>query len=182
MNDGLLENVEVRIATPSDRDGTLDVQRRAFGHARGGDPADDIAGIVASVGDDEGSFGVVATRDGAVIGHVQFSRAWIGETPVLILGPVGVLPDAQGRGIGSSVIKSGLGEAQRRGERAVVLLGDPAFYTRFGFIPGARLGLRNPAAGTRSDGFVIREEDFQVLVLDERAPLTGRVRWHPAFD
>jgi hypothetical protein len=52
---------------------------------------------------------------------------------------------------------------------------------RFGFGPASGLGLKNPFAGVRPDGFVISEEDFMLVVL-ESDPLSGEVRWHPAFD
>ena len=116
-----------------------------------------------------------------MVGHVQFSRGWIGQTAVLALGPIGVLPERQGRGIGSTLIRSGLDEARSRGEVAVMLLGDPSFYPRFGFGPGSALGLSNPFAGVRPDGFEIKEEDFMLVVL-QPIPLSGEVRWHPAFD
>jgi len=71
----------------------------------------------------------------------------------------------------------------RRGEPAVILLGDPAYYGRFGFEPASRYGLRSPYAGIQDDGVVIEQEDFQVAVLDEdrAGRLEGDVRWHPAF-
>jgi putative acetyltransferase len=100
---------------------------------------------------------------------------------VLALGPIGVLPERQGHGIGSALIRAGFDEARSRGEIAVMLLGDPSFYSQFGFRPGSALGLSNPFAGVRPDGFVIREEDFMLVVLDP-VPLSGEVRWHPAFD
>jgi putative acetyltransferase len=145
--------VRIRPQEPEDRDDTVEVERLAFG-------SDEEAGIVEAVRDEEGSFALVAEEDGAVVGHVQFSRGWVGETPVLALGPVGVLPERQGRGIGSRLIRAGLEEAHSRGEAAVILLGDPAFYPRFGFEPGSALGLSNPFAGVRPDGFEIAEEDF----------------------
>ena len=46
----------------------------------------------------EGSFALVAEDDGGIVGHVQMSRAWIGETPALSLGPIGVLPARQAEG------------------------------------------------------------------------------------
>jgi putative acetyltransferase len=156
-----------------DRDASLEVERLAFG-------SDEEADIVEAVRDEPGSFALVADEDGAVVGHVQFSRAWIGETAVLALGPVGVLPERQGQGIGSELIRAGLNEARSRGEAAVILLGDPAFYPRFGFEPGSAFGLANPFAGVRRDGFEIREEDFMVARLG-KARLSGDVRWHPAF-
>jgi len=125
---------------------------------------------------------MVAEDDGAVVGHVQFSRARIGETAVVALGPVGVLPERQGQGIGSAMIRAGLERARERGEAAVILLGDPAFYPRFGFEPASAYGLANPFAGVQPDGFVIEEGDFMIALRDERArALEGQVRWHPAF-
>ena len=168
-------SVLVREATPSDLDRLLLTEREAFGG-----PAE--AEIVRAVQDAEGSFGLVAEDDGMVVGHVQLSRAWIGSDPVLSLGPISVLPARQGRGIGSSLVVAALAEARKHGEIAVILLGSPAFYPRFGFLTGASFGLRNPFTGTREDGFVVAEEDFMVAPLaDEAGSLAGPVRWHKAF-
>ena len=136
-----------------------------------------------AVREEPGSFALVAEHDGAMIGHVQMSRAWVGADEVIALGPIAVSPDHQGAGTGSALVAAALEEARRRGEGAVILLGSPAYYGRLGFQPGATLGLANPFAGEHDDGFVIDERDFQVAVLDpERAArLAGEVRWHPAF-
>lgn len=165
----------VRLETPADREASIEIERLAFGGSL-------EASIVEEIRDLEGSFALVAEEDGAVLGHVQFSRAWIGELAVSALGPIGVRPDRQRRGIGAALVVAGLEEARRRAEPAVILLGDPGFYGRFGFVPGAALGLRNPFAGMEEDGFVVTEEDFQVAVLAVPAPsLEGEARWHRAF-
>jgi predicted N-acetyltransferase YhbS len=122
----------------------------------------------------------VAEEDGRVVGHIQFSRGRIGETRVLALGPVGVLPGQQGHGVGSALIRTGLEEARTRGEIAVILLGSPVLYRRFGFAPGSVLGLQNPYAGVLPDGFKIAEEELQACCL-RGGSLMGDVRWHPAF-
>ena len=163
----------VRQEEARDRDAALEVERSAFG-------SDEEPGIIEAVRDEEGSFALVADDEGAIVGHVQFSRAWIGETAVVALGPVGVLPARQGQGVGSELIRDGLDEARSRGEAAVILLGDPAFYPRFGFEPASAFGLANPYAGVRPDGFEIAEEDFMVARLGG-SRLAGEVRWHPAF-
>jgi putative acetyltransferase len=161
--------------TPADREATLQIERLAFG-------SDGEAAIVEAVRDEAGSFALVAEEDGEVIGHVQFSRVRIGQDRVVALGPIGVLPDRQRRGVGSALIRAGLDRARELGEPAVVLLGDPSFYPRFGFEPASTFGLRNPFTGVQPDGFVVKEEDFMVAPLDDRARhLSGPVRWHPAF-
>jgi predicted N-acetyltransferase YhbS len=167
--------VLVRLERPEDRPAALDVERRAFG-------SDEEVAIVEAVRDEEGSFALVAEDDGAIVGHVQLSRAGLGEVDVVALGPIGVVPERQGEGIGSALIRAALEEARSRGEPAVILLGSQSFYPRFGFAPASMLGLRNPFTGVLPSGFEILEEDFMIARLDARPiPAAGEVRWHPAF-
>ena len=140
--------MSIRFERADDREVTFEIERTAFGR-------DLEAEIARAVADDEGSFAFVAEADGDVIGHVQMSRAWIGDTPVLALGPIGVMPARQREGVGSTLVRAALAEATRRGERAVMLLGDPAFYDRFGFLPAASFGIADPS-----------EEHFMVAPLD----------------
>ena len=79
----------VRPERQDDRLISVEVERAAFGRALEAD-------IVEAVRDEPGSFALVADDDGAVIGHVQMSRAWVGDDEVLALGPIGVAPDHQG--------------------------------------------------------------------------------------
>jgi len=111
------------------------------------------------------------------------STAWVGEDEVLALGPIGVLPSHQGRGVGTALIAAALDASERRGAPAVILLGSPAYYGTRGFVPAVRFGLRNPFAGVLPDGFEVEEEDFQIAVLDpgRTGRFTGDVRWHAAF-
>lgn len=168
--------MRIRLETPDDHAAALRVETEAFGG-----PAE--AAIVAAVRLEPGSFALVAEVDGAVVGHVQMSMAWVGDDEVLTLGPIGVLAAYRRLGIGAALIAAALDEAERRGTVGVILLGSPAFYGARGFVPAAGFGLANPFTGTQEDGFVVREEDFQIAVLDRaRAErLRGTVRWHPAF-
>jgi predicted N-acetyltransferase YhbS len=171
----------VRSELPEDRDNALDVELLAFHQARKSDAVDDIVEAIRAVRDEEGSFALIAEHDGVIVGHVQFSRAWIGDSPLVVLGPMGVRPDYQGRGIGSELIRRGLNEAHGRGEPAVVLLGDPNFYRRFGFVAASTFGLRSPQV-VQPNGFVILEEHFMIVPLDDRADsLVGPVRWSSAL-
>lgn len=163
----------VRPEEPRDRDASLQVERLAFG-------SDEEPGIVEAVRDEEESFALVAEEDGAVVGHVQFSRAWIGETALLALGPVGVVPDRRGRGIGSELILEGLEEARSRGEAAVILLGDPAFYPRFGFSRVRRSGSRTRSRGCGPTGSRspkrLHGREARGGSARQRGPLTSGVR------
>lgn len=174
-----MSDVAIRPERTEDRSASLEVERLAFGSQVEADIVEAVRGL-------PGSFALVGDRGGDVVGHVQCSRAWVGETPVVALGPIGVRPDHQGEGIGSALVRAALEEAAHRAECAVILLGDPRFYGRLGFRPGSDMGLHNPFAGElvgeAEGGFVIDEGDFQIAALDERArSLRGEPRWHEAF-
>lgn len=118
---------------------------------------------------------LVAAVDGAVVGHVVCSPVAIdGRTHPLAmgLGPVGVLPAHQRRGVGAALVGAAVERCRDLGASVVVVLGDPAYYGRVGFVPAAPLGLTYPHPGA--------EAHFQARVL--RAPRPGVVRYHPAFD
>jgi putative acetyltransferase len=167
--------MKIRLEEPGDQGAVTEVERLAF-------DSDVEPAIVDAVRGERGSFALVAEDGDEVVAHVQLSRAWIGDDQVLALGPIAVHPRRQARGIGSALIRAAMDEARRRGESAVILLGSPAFYPRFGFAPATSFGLRNPFVGTNDSGFVIHEEDFMLAPLDDGArSWSGRVRWHPAF-
>ena len=75
---------------------------------------------------------VAEGEDGEITGHIALSRL---KSPkhALALAPVSVAPDRQGAGIGSALIKKSIEEARRWREAVIFVLGDPAYYTRFGF-------------------------------------------------
>lgn len=89
---------------------------------------------------------LVAEIDTKVVGHIAFSPVSLLSAPALNwlgLGPVSVLPGYQKQGIGAQLIRQGLAEAQKQPIDGIVLLGDPAYYQRFGFQADSRLVLPN---------------------------------------
>lgn len=86
----------------------------------------------------------VAETEGKPVGHVICSYGRLAGKPVIGLGPIGVDPAFQGRGIGSALMHAVIGAAEATGEPAIVLLGDPEFYGRFGFVPAERHGVIAP--------------------------------------
>ena len=89
-----------------------------------------------------------ADPEGRVVGHILFSPVQVdgrGSDPQIMVGlaPVGVLPEYQGGGIGSRLIREGLDACRKAGYSAAVVLGEPGYYTRFGFERASGKGLGN---------------------------------------
>ncbi|MFF0153359.1 GNAT family N-acetyltransferase [Micromonospora sp. NPDC005203] len=107
------------------------------------------ATLVDALRADEGwlpAYSLVATdSDGRVVGHVVATRGRVAAEPVALgLGPLGVLPEWQRRGVGSALMHAVLGAADARDEPLVVLLGHPDYYPRFGFRPAVEVGVIPP--------------------------------------
>lgn len=122
---------------------------------------------------------LLAELHGEVVAHGVYSAVRIehgDDGRVVGLAPVGVLPAWQGRGIGSALIRQSL-DALRAADiiRAVVVLGDPAYYTRFGFAPASQAGLHDIYGGG---------DAFMALALQPGGldGYRGRVNYAPAFD
>ncbi|HEY1105397.1 MAG TPA: N-acetyltransferase [Agromyces sp.] len=117
---------------------------------------------------------LVAEVDGAVAGYCITTRGWVGDEPALGLGPIGVDPAVQGRGIGSALVRETLRLAAEHGERVVALLGAPAYYGRFGFVPGTDLGIDAPEPAWGAY--------FQAVRLGDGAGPVGAFRYAAPFD
>ena len=87
---------------------------------------------------------VATTHSGEILGHVLCTRGHVGGSPALGLGPLSVRPDSQGRGVGSALMNAVLGAADALGEPLVALLGNPAYYQRFGFRLSGEYGITPP--------------------------------------
>ena len=109
------------------------VEHAAPSVAAGVAPGDRIA-LVAETG----------RPDPQVVGHVVATRGRLADRPALGLGPLSVRRDHQQRGVASALMHTILGAADALGEPVVVLLGEPALYSRFGFVPASALGIEAP--------------------------------------
>ena len=118
----------------------------------------------------------MAVVDGEVVGHVCCSRGRLdGVVPALGLGPLGVLPSFQRRGIGTALMQTVLDAAVALNELLVCLLGDPGYYRRFGFVPASQLGIQAP---DESWG-----DHFQAMaLLGSGTSMSGRFNYAEAFD
>ena len=161
----------IRQEQESDYSAIADVTARAFAGMEHSDQTEPeiIERLRAS---DVLSLSLVAIEDGTLIGHAAFSPVtidgahdgWFG------LGPVSVEPGHQQKGIGSALIRTGLEQLRSSGAAGCVVLGDPAYYRRFGFERDGDL---------RYEG--APPEYFMRLNFIADQPPTGRVDYAPAF-
>ena len=127
-----------------------------------------------AAGDAIPAFSFTALTDSGVVGHVTASRATVATDPVVAVGPIGVLPDHQGNGIGGDLMDALLAAADAADVPLVVLLGAPAYYSRFGFRPAKELGVIPPDPEWG--------EAFQVRPLNAyRESVAGRFQYASAF-
>lgn len=123
-------DVVVRTSEARDRGGLDLLYRDAF-------PNEPLMPLVEALLDlAEGVTSLVAVRDGCVVGHVMFTRGRVAgsDGPVALLGPLAVAPSAQRTGIGRAMVAAGLSQLARCGVLRVLVLGDPAYYGRLGFV------------------------------------------------
>lgn len=145
------------------------IEEAAFGQP---DEADLVEAIVSN-GDDV--LELVAALDGVLVGHLLFSTLPV-ETPnrsfaAVALAPLAVLPAYQRRGIGAALVEEAHRRLRAAGEGLSVVLGDPAYYGRFGYT-------HERAAGFESD---YQCDALQALAWNREAPATGRLVYAPAF-
>lgn len=117
---------------------------------------------------------VATDDDGSIVGHALLTRCHIGDVPALCLAPCAVLPENQGTGAGTAVIRDALQAAKNRGEEFVVVLGHPEYYPRFGFerasLHGVHLSIEVP------------DDALMVLSLDGHTPVpAGMVKYAAPF-
>lgn len=127
------------------------VHTAAFASAENPDEIPIEVGLVDALRADGGwlpHLSLVAEIDGKVVGHVVCTRGEItgpaGVTGALGLGPLGVLPAHQRAGVGLALMHTVLGAADASDEPVVCLLGDPAYYSRYGFVAAETLGIEPP--------------------------------------
>ena len=87
---------------------------------------------------------LVAREGDGLVGSVRLWNVSAGGIPALLLGPLAADPAVQGRGVGSGLMQVALNRAELAGHRAVILVGDPGYYARFGFTAAATGGLLMP--------------------------------------
>jgi putative acetyltransferase len=160
--DFLAENT-IRSETINDHDAIREIHGLAFG---GPAEAKLVDGLRQS---GDAVISLVAERDSRLIGHVLFSKL---KAPMRALGlaPVAVHPSFQKQGVGLALIREGLAQAKKDGWMCVFVLGDPAYYGRFGFHVESARGYRSSYSG----------DHFMVVPFGD-VPKTGEIVYPEPF-
>lgn len=165
-----------RPETPADHDATRRVHTEAFAPSAA---EAELVDLLREAGDLVPDLCLVVTdgEGGEVIGHIAYSEAKLepGGEPILALAPMGVLPEHQGRGSGSALVRDSLAIARTTSYPLTVVLGHAEYYPRFGFVPGHEHGIACPYDG-------IPPEAWMALPLPNYdARVSGTVAYPPAF-
>jgi putative acetyltransferase len=118
---------------------------------------------------------LVAESADEVIGYVAFSAVTVNGQRAngVGLAPLAVLPPWQRHSIGSQLVRAGVAACERASVGFIVLLGEPQYYRRFGFITASDMGLSNEYGA---------DDAFMVLELTPRSAKPGGVRYAPEFN
>jgi len=122
---------------------------------------------------------LVAEENSQLIGHILFSPVTLAgqknAPPIAGLAPMAVLPERQGQGVGSRLVTEGLEYCARAGYVAVVVLGHPDYYPRFGFVPASNFNIRSE--------YNVPDEVFMLKELLESAlrGIKGTIQYHAKF-
>jgi putative acetyltransferase len=121
---------------------------------------------------------LVADDNGTIVGHIMFTPVSLSGHPglkVMGLAPMAVAPEHQCKGIGSALVRAGLEQCRQLGFVAVVVLGHPEYYPRFGFSRSTRFGI--------SSEYDVPEDVFMATELQTGAlsGKAGTIKYHSAF-
>ena len=122
---------------------------------------------------------LVACEGERIIAHIIYTKAQVksdnDSNTVLCMGPLSVLPEFQGKGIGTKLLEYSIDRARQLGFTAVVIFGHPEYYHRFGFRNAGEYGIQT-AEGKNMDAFMALD-----LQGDGLHQISGRFHESPAF-
>lgn len=169
--------LRIRGEQPEDRDAIGCVHCKAFG----GDDEARLVTELRALDEFDPDLSLVALEGDSAVGHILLSLVRIvrpeGELEALSLAPMAVIPERQRRGVGGSLIRTGLDACRRKGHSIVIVLGHPEYYPRFGFEPASRYGVMSR--------FDVPYDTFMLQILDPAMrdrDIRGCVQYPKPFD
>lgn len=166
--------MSVRVAVDGDWPAIREVHRLAFGGGEG----DRVVRLIDELRADASLYvpdlSFVSMSGNAVAGHVMNTWNDVDGVPLLQLSPLGVVPEHQGQGHGSALVRASIEAVQARGEPGLLLEGNPKYYGRFGFVRADDLGLVPPPEA-------LVDWAVQVAVFDEPRLPRGQIHYSAPF-
>jgi putative acetyltransferase len=165
--------VRIRAEEETDQDAVHDINLSAFDTDAEANLVDALRKQASPI------ISLVAEDDGAIVGHIMFTPVSLSEAlglKMMGLGPMAVAPKHQRKGIGSELVRTGLAQCKQLGAGAVVVLGHPEYYPRFGFEPASRFGVDSE--------YDAPDDVFMALEFDSKAlsETGGTAMYHAAFN
>lgn len=125
------DTLQIRNSVSADNKAVESLYPKAF-------PDEDLLPVVRDLLQDPAvTTSIVGVLDDQVVAHIIFTACGVSGSPVnaALLAPLGVTPEWQRQGIGSELVRAGLQQMESAGTQIICVLGDPAYYGRFGFRP-----------------------------------------------
>lgn len=119
------------------------------------------------------TFESVVITDNKIVGHALLSEAKINQIKGLVLAPISVLPEYQGKGIGSQLMMKIESIAQNNNYKFISILGNPHYYSRFGYKPASTYGIIAPME--------VPKDVFMVKIFQQNDDYAGLLQYAPAF-
>lgn len=164
-----MSDLKIRRERKTDIESIRHLHEAAFGSTLEAELVDNLQA------DGDAVLSLVAWRNDHIAGHILFSRLnspHNGSLRACALGPLGVLPEDQRQGIGSTLVRDGLEWLRSDGEDLVLVLGDADFYGRFGFTADAAEVFQTPYDGPHQQALALTDAGRQA---------TGALHYAPAF-
>lgn len=165
--------IRIREEQPQDREAIRELNERAFGQPQEASIVDTLRRNCDEL------LSLVALKEGHVVGHILFSPVIIESEGRKIRGrglaPMAVSPEYQRQGIGSELVRVGIGRLEKVACPFVIALGHPEYYPRFGFEVASRYGIKSE--------WDVPDEVFMILMLDEpkMRGISGVAKYRPEF-
>lgn len=159
----------IRPEHPADLTAIHTVVEQAFGRA-------DEANLVDKLrANGKAIVSLVAVEDNQIVGHILFSEVTLEATTIMGLAPLAVLPSYQKQGVGKQLTHKGIVACRDAGYAAIVVLGHPEYYPRFGFVPASQFGLKSE--------YDVPDEVFMAMELMAGAlsGCAGVAKYQPEF-
>lgn len=165
----------IRQETVADYDAVYHLILEAFATAEHTDGKEQ--NLVVALRSSEGfipALSLVAEIDGEIVGHILFTRAFVGSDEVLALAPLSVKPAYQKQGIGQALIKKGHQIARELGYGYALVLGSEHYYPKSGYLPAETFGIVVPQDFPSANFMAIK-------LLSEAKPIKGEVIYAKEF-